>query len=49
MTKLTDWLSIDARGHYTIGKELADDVMNRIRRMIGIVHPNSPTLILDNH
>ncbi|KAI5296918.1 hypothetical protein KEM56_005218, partial [Ascosphaera pollenicola] len=23
-----------ARGHYTIGKELADDVMNRIRRMI---------------
>ena len=26
---------IDARGHYTIGKELVDDVIDRIRRVAG--------------
>lgn len=31
--KLT--LDVDARGHYTVGKELADDVLDRIRRVIG--------------
>ena len=25
----------DARGHYTIGKELVDDVIDRIRRVAG--------------
>jgi len=31
--KLMD--STDARGHYTIGKELVDDVIDRIRRVAG--------------
>ena len=30
-----------ARGHYTIGKELVDDVIDRIRRVAGISPPLS--------
>lgn len=28
-------MKIDARGHYTIGKELVDNVVDRIRRITG--------------
>jgi hypothetical protein len=28
-------MSLDARGHYTIGKELVDNVIDRIRRVAG--------------
>jgi hypothetical protein len=28
-------LSLDARGHYTVGKELVDSVIDRIRRVAG--------------
>lgn len=31
--ELTD--NVDARGHYTIGKELVEDVIDRIRRVAG--------------
>jgi hypothetical protein len=31
----TDDRCPDARGHYTIGKELVDDVIDRIRRVAG--------------
>jgi tubulin alpha len=31
--KVTDFLSSDARGHYTIGKEQIDNVMDRVRRL----------------
>lgn len=27
--------SLDARGHYTIGKEMVDSVIDRIRRVAG--------------
>lgn len=29
----------DARGHYTIGKELADSVIDRVRRVAGEFYP----------
>jgi len=28
-------MSPDARGHYTVGKELVDNVIDRIRRVAG--------------
>jgi tubulin alpha len=30
-------MSLDARGHYTIGKELVDNVIDRIRRVAGML------------
>jgi tubulin alpha len=33
-------MSLDARGHYTIGKELVDNVIDRIRRVAGMLHQN---------
>jgi hypothetical protein len=36
------WLTeIDARGHYTIGKEMVDSVIDRIRRVAGRVHAHT--------
>lgn len=32
-------ISIDARGHYTIGKELIDSVIDKIRRVSGKESP----------
>jgi hypothetical protein len=34
MYTVTDILA-DARGHYTIGKELVDNVIDRVRRVAG--------------
>lgn len=31
--------AVDARGHYTIGKELADTVTDKIRRVAGTLPP----------
>lgn len=29
----------DARGHYTVGKELVDSVVDRVRRVAGRLYP----------
>lgn len=31
----TDFVLPDARGHYTVGKELIDQVLDKIRRVAG--------------
>lgn len=31
----TDFGLLDARGHYTVGKELIDQVLDKIRRVAG--------------
>ena len=33
--EIADGLTSDARGHYTIGKEMVDSVIDRIRRVAG--------------
>lgn len=32
-------MTIDARGHYTIGKEMVDSVIDKIRRVAGRKYP----------
>jgi hypothetical protein len=32
---------VDARGHYTIGKEMVDSVIDRIRRVAGKIHSHT--------
>ncbi len=33
--QVTNGPTTDARGHYTIGKELVDTVVDRVRRLVG--------------
>lgn len=33
-------MEADARGHYTIGKEMVDSVIDKIRRVAGEHHPH---------
>ena len=40
---LTDRLRPDARGHYTIGKEMVDSVIDRIRRIAGTYRYSQPS------
>lgn len=37
---------IDARGHYTIGKEMVDSVIDRIRRVAGMFYALPPCPVL---
>jgi hypothetical protein len=37
---------LDARGHYTIGKEMVESVIDRIRRVAGTVFPINLLFVL---